>query len=114
MSSNQPLVDLARHDARLYQLKQQIVALPRRLADLDQERLRLERQLREAEARWEQAEAARRKLELELSEFRDKRAKSEARLATLTSTEQYQALVKEMAIQSERIDALESSILEAM
>jgi predicted nucleic acid-binding Zn-ribbon protein len=43
-----------------------------------------------------------------------KRAKSEARLATLTSTEQYQALVKEIAAQLERIDALESSILEAM
>ena len=114
MSSGHPLLCLARHDARLYHLKQQLASLPRRLAELDQERERLEREQREAEARHAQAELAQRKLETELREFRDKRAKSEARLATLTSTEQYQALVKEMAVQSQRIDALESSILEAM
>ena len=114
MSSSHPLVDLARHDARLFQLKHQIAAVPRRIGELNAERARLESQGREAEARYEQAEAARRKLELELAACREKRAKSEARLATLTSTEQYQALVREMAGQDERIDALESAVLEAM
>jgi hypothetical protein len=113
LSSN-PLVVLAREDARLFHLKQQIAALPRRIAELDAERARVQRQIAEAEARWDQAESARRRLETELAEFRAKRVKSEGRLGTLTSTEQYQALVKEMATQSEKIDALEVSILEAM
>lgn len=114
MDPNSVLVDLARQDAKLYQLRQQIQNLPRRIADLDAEAKRLDRQTREAEGRFEQAESARRKLETELAEFRAKRAKSESRLATLTSTEQYQALVKEMQMQAERIDALESAVLEAL
>jgi predicted nucleic acid-binding Zn-ribbon protein len=114
LTSNQLLVDLARSDARLFQLKQQITALPRRLLELDRERAHLARQQREAEARWEQVESARRKLESELAEFRAKRSKSEARLAALTSTEQYLAVQKEIATHAERIDALESSILEAL
>ena len=113
MSSN-PLVELAREDARLFQIKQQIAALPRRISELGAEGARVERQIAEAEARWDQAESARRRLETDLAEFRAKRAKSEGRLGTLTSTEQYQALVKEMTTQSEKIDALEVSILEAM
>jgi len=108
------LADLARRDARLFALKQQIQNIPRRIAELEAEVKRLEGEGRDAGARVDQAEAARRKLENELQEVRQRRTKSEGRLATLTSTEQYQAVVKEIAGHGERIDALESAVLEAM
>ena len=66
LSSN-PLVVLAREDARLFQLKQQIAALPRRIAELDAERARVLRQMAEADARCDQAESARRRLEMDLA-----------------------------------------------
>jgi predicted nucleic acid-binding Zn-ribbon protein len=109
-----PLVELAREDARLFQLKQQIGNLPRRLAELGKERAALELQGREAEARLQNADTTRRKLDGELGEARAKKSKSEGRLASITSTDQYQALQKEIVTMTERVDALESQVLEAM
>ena len=114
MSAPHVLVELAREDAKLYQLRQQIASLPRRLQDLEEKRSGLERQLQETEAVFRRTEGERRKLELELQELRQKRARSEARQSALTSTEAFQALVREMQQQDSRIDALESSLLEAM
>ena len=114
MTDRRILADLARRDARLFALKQQIQNIPRRIAELEAEVKRLEGEGRDAGARVDQAEAARRKLENELQEVRQRRTKSEGRLATLTSTEQYQAVVKEIAGHGERIDVLESAVLEAM
>jgi uncharacterized protein len=114
LTSRDTLLQLARQDARLYQLRQQIANLPRRLQELGNERLKLQVLLKEAEGRLQQAEAGRRKLETEAAEYRQRKAKSESRLASLTSTEQYQALQKEILLHSEKIDALESQILEAM
>jgi len=109
-----PLVELAREDARLFQIKQQIANLPRRLAELGKERAALELQGREAEARLQNADSTRRKLDGELVDARAKKSKSESRLASITSTDQYQALQKEIVTMTERIDALESQVLEAM
>ena len=114
MTTRDTFLQLARQDARLYQLRQQIANLPRRLQGLAKERLRLQTQLQEAEGRLQQADTGRRKLETELAEYRQRKAKSESRLASLTSTEQYQALVKEIQSHSDKIDGLESQILEAM
>ena len=114
MTANQVLVELAREDARLFQIKQQIANLPRRLQELARERARFEIQGKEAEGRLQQAESARRKLETELADTRARKAKSEARLASITSTDQYQAVSKEIATLSEKIDALESQVLEAL
>lgn len=114
MTDRRILADLARRDARLFALKQQIQNIPRRIAELEAEVNRLETERRDAMARVEQSEAAGRKLENELLEMKQRRTKSEGRLATLTSTEQYQAVVKEIAVHGERIDALESAILEVM
>ena len=108
------LVQLAREDARLYQIKQQIANLPRRLNDLAKERAVLELQGREAEGRLQNVDSTRRKLEGELSDARAKKAKSEGRLASITSTDQYQALQKEIITMSERVDTLESQVLEAL
>jgi predicted nucleic acid-binding Zn-ribbon protein len=110
----QVLVDLAREDARLFQIKQQIANLPRRLQELGRERARLEIQGREAEGRWQQAESGRRKLETELADTRARKTKSEQRLASITSTDQYQAVTKEIVTLGERIDGLESQVLEAL
>jgi predicted nucleic acid-binding Zn-ribbon protein len=98
----------------LYQLRQQIANLPRRIQELGAERQRIEVVRREAEGRFNQSETARRKLETELAEYRQRKTKSEARLATLTSTEQYQAVQKEIASHTQHISQLEDSILEAM
>ena len=114
MSAQTVLVELAREDARLYQLRQQIASLPRRLQELESQRQEMRRQVQECDAVFQRTERERRKLELELQECRQKRAKSETRLAALTSTEQYQALQREMQQQDGRIDELESSLLEAM
>jgi predicted nucleic acid-binding Zn-ribbon protein len=108
------LVELAREDARLFQVKQQITNLPRRLQELGRERARLEVQAKEAEGRLQQAESARRKLENELTDTRARKNKSESRLASITSTDQYQAVTKEIETLGARIDALESQVLEAI
>lgn len=114
MTSRDILLQLARQDARLYQLRQQVANLPRRLQELAAERLRWQGQRAEAEGRLQQAEAGRRKLENELLASRQRKAKSESRLSSLTSTEQYQALQREIQSHSEKIDTLESQVLEAM
>jgi predicted nucleic acid-binding Zn-ribbon protein len=114
VTANQTLVELAREDARLFQIKQQIANLPRRLQELARERARFEIQAKEADGRLQQAESARRKLETDLGDTRARKAKSEARLASITSTEQYQAVSKEIATLGERIDTLESQVLEAL
>jgi predicted nucleic acid-binding Zn-ribbon protein len=114
VTDTQALVELAREDARLFQIKQQIANLPRRLQELARERARFEIQGREAEGRLQQAESARRKLETELADTRARKAKSEARLASITSTDQYQAVSKEIVTLSDKIDALESQVLEAL
>lgn len=108
------LVELARQDARLFQLRQQIAALPRRIENLDADRLRVESQLQESDAIYDKVERERRKIEIELQEYRQRRAKSEARQSSLTSTDQYQALLREIEQQEARIDELESALLEAM
>ncbi len=110
----QTLLELAREDARLFQIKQLLANLPRRIQELGKERVILELQAREAEGRWQNAESARRKLENDLSDARAKKAKSESRLGAITSTDQYQALTKEIITMGERIDALESQVLEAI
>jgi predicted nucleic acid-binding Zn-ribbon protein len=114
MNTNPVLVDLAREDARLYQLRQQITSLPRRLQELESQRRQLQRQLKDCEAVYEKTEKERRKLELDLQEMRQRRAKSEARQSAVTSTESLQALEREMQKQDARIDELESLVLEAM
>ena len=114
MSAQTLLVELAREDARLYQLRQQIASLPKRLKELVSRRQDLQRQVQECEGVYQRTERERRKLDTELQDCRAKRARSETRLAALTSTEQYQALQREMQQQDGRIDALESALLEAM
>jgi len=47
MSAQTVLVELAREDAKLYQLRQQIASLPRRLQDLEAQRRDVERQLQD-------------------------------------------------------------------
>lgn len=114
MTANTTLVELAREDARLFQIKQQIANLPRRLHELARERARFEIQGKEAEGRLQGAESARRKLETELADTRARKAKSESRLASITSTDQYQAVTKEIETLGEKIDGLESQVLEAL
>jgi len=111
---SEPLVALAREDAKLFQLKQQIDSIPGRLADLQRQATRIERDIRDAEAIYEKLEKERRKLENELAEARQRRTKSEARQSVVTSTDQYQALMREMQQLDGRIDELESALLEAM
>ena len=67
MSSDPVLVELAREDARLFQLRQQVAALPKRITGLDDEKKRAQRQLEECEAVYQKQEKARRKLENEKS-----------------------------------------------
>jgi predicted nucleic acid-binding Zn-ribbon protein len=114
LSAQTVLVELAHEDARLYQLRQQIASLPRRLQELEIQRADLQVQLQDCEAVYQRNERERRKLDLDLQDCRAKRVKSEGRLAALTSTEQYQALQREIQQQDTRIDDLESSLLEAM
>ena len=114
MSTDPILIELAREDAALYQMRQQVAALPQRIRGLDDEKRSVEGQLADAEAVFQKAEKERRKLETELQDVKARRAKSETRLSALTSTDQYQALQREMAQQDSRIDELESSVLEAM
>jgi predicted nucleic acid-binding Zn-ribbon protein len=108
------LIELAREDARLYQLKQQIDSIPGRIQDLQRQAKRVERDIRDAEAIYDKVERERRKLENELAEARMRRKKSEARQSSITSTDQYQAVQREIQQLDARIDELESQILESM
>ena len=114
MSTDPILIELAREDALLFQMRQQVGTLPTRIAGLDDDKKRIEQQILDAEALYEKAEKERRKLETELQDVKSRRAKSEARQSALTSTDQYNALMKEIQQQDARIDQLESSVLDAM
>jgi predicted nucleic acid-binding Zn-ribbon protein len=114
MSTDPILVELAREDALLFQMRQQVAALPKRISGLDEDKNRLERQLADVEAVFQRTEKERRKLEIELEEFKQKRAKSESRESALTSLGQLEALQREMRQQDARIEELETSVLEAM
>ncbi len=114
MSTDPILIELAREDALLFQMRQQVATLPTRIAGLDDDKKRIEQQMLDAEAIYEKAEKERRKLETELQDVKSRRAKSESRQSALTSTDQYNALMKEIQQQDARIDQLESSVLEAM
>lgn len=114
MSTDPILVELAREDALLFQMRQQVAALPQRIAGLDEDKDRLERQLADVEAVFQKIAKELRKLELELEEVKQRRAKSAARESALTSLGQVEALKREMQQQDVRIDELESLLLEAM
>jgi len=114
LSTDPILIELAREDALLFQMRQQVATLPKRLQDIGTEKKQVEQRIADTEAIFQKSEKERRKLENELQEVKARRAKSEARQSLLTSTDQYQALLREMAHQATRIDELESAILEAM
>lgn len=114
MSTDPVLIELAREDALLFQMRQQVATLPKRITDLDDEKKRVERALADAEAVFEKTEKERRKFETELQDVKARRTKSDSRRSAVTSTDQYQALLKEIQQQDSRIDELESLVLEAM
>jgi predicted nucleic acid-binding Zn-ribbon protein len=114
VSSNPALIELARQDARLFQLRQQIASLPQRLQQLDHDLARTRRLVGEAEAIYDKAEKAQRRLEIDLQDAKQRRTKSEGRQASLTSTHEYQAVMKEIELATGKIQDLESSVLEAM
>ena len=107
-------IELAREDAKLFQLKQKIAAIPGRIVALEGEGARVESDLLDTEAIYEKMQREHRKLENALAEARQRRIKSEARQSVITSTDAYQALVREIQQLDARIDELESHILESM
>lgn len=111
---NPALIELARQDARLFQLRQQIATLPLRIQQLERDHSRARRQIQEAVAICEKAEKAQRRLEIDLQDAKQRRSRSEARQMSLTSTDQYQAVMREIEQATTTIDELESSLLEAM
>lgn len=114
MSSSAVLVELAREEARLYQLKQQVASLPRRLQELEASQRGVQRQREEAQAIHQKTERERRKLEVELQETQQKRTKAEQRQSSITNTQQYQASVREIESLTSRVGTLESAVLEAI
>ena len=114
MSSSEVLVELAREEARLYQLKQQVQSLPRRLQELDTSKRALQRQRDEAQAIHQKTERERRKLEVELQEAVQQRTKAESHQKAITNTQQYQANLRAIEQLTARIGGLESAVLEAI
>jgi len=108
------LIELAREDAKLYQLKQQIDSIPGRIQELQRQTKGVEREIRDSQAIFDKVERERRKIENELGEARLHREKSEERKPRITSTDQYRALEREIQQLDARIDELESQLLEAM
>ena len=114
MSSSAVLVELAREEARLYQLKQQVASLPRRLQELDANKRSLQRQRDEAQAIHQKTERERRKFEVELQEAVQQRTKAESHQKAITNTQQYQANLRAIEQLTARIGGLESAVLEAI
>jgi uncharacterized protein len=114
MSSSAVLVELAREEARLYQIKQQVASLPRRLQELEASQRGVQRQRDECQAIHQKTERERRKLEVELQETMQQRTKAESRQSSITNTQQYQANVREIENLTIRVGGLESAVLEAI
>lgn len=105
---------LQQADAEIARLREEIAALPRRVAVIEAKLAGTRAQIEKAKQALAATQSARRKLETEIQDHREKISKYRDQSLAVKTNEQYKALLHEIEFAEQHIRACEDKILEGM
>lgn len=108
------LIALQQADAEVARLREEIAALPRRVAVIEAQLAGTRAEIEKAQQALAATQAARRKLETEIQDHREKISKYRDQSLAVKTNEQYKALLHEIEFTERHIRAAEDKILEGM
>ena len=108
------LISLQQVDGEVARLREEIAALPRRVAVIEAKLAGTQAQIDKAQQGLGANQAARRKLETEIQDHREKISKYRDQSLAVKTNEQYKALLHEIEFAEQHIRAAEDKILEGM
>ena len=108
------LIVLQQVDGEVARLREEIAALPRRVAVIEAKLAGTQAQIEKAQQGLGANQAARRKLETEIQDQRGKISKYREQSLAVKTNEQYKALLHEIEFAEQQIRAAEDKILEGM
>lgn len=108
------LLSLQAADREISRLRQEIGALPKRIADVEAKLNTARNQVEAAKARIKSGEAARRKHEADIQAERQKISKYRDQSLDVKTNDQYKALMHEISFSEKNISSIEDQILETM
>lgn len=108
------LIALQQVDGEVARLREEIAALPRRVAVIEAKLAGTKAQIEKAQQGLGANQAARRKLETEIQDQREKISKYRDQSLAVKTNEQYRALLHEIEFAEQHIRACEDKILEGM
>ncbi|MDP9263221.1 MAG: C4-type zinc ribbon domain-containing protein [Acidobacteriota bacterium] len=108
------LIALQQVDGEVARLREEIAALPRRVAAIEAKLAGTRTEIEKAQQGLAVHQAARRKLETEIQDHRGKISKYREQSLAVKTNEQYKALLHEIEFAEQQIRACEDKILEGM
>ena len=108
------LIALQQADAEIARLREEIATLPRRVAAIEAKLAGTKAQIEKAQQGLAANQPARRKLETEIQDHREKTSKYREQSLAVKTNEQYKALLHEIEFAEQQIRACEDKILEGM
>ena len=108
------LMALQQADGEIARLREEIAALPRRVAAIEAKLAGTKAQIEKAQQGLAANQTARRKLETEIQDHREKISKHRDQSLAVKTNEQYKALLHEIKFDEQHIRAAEDKILEGM
>ena len=108
------LIALQQADAEVARLREEIAALPRRVAVIEAKLAGTREQIEKAQQALAAHQTARRKLETEIQDHREKISKYRDQSLAVKTNEQYKALLHEILFTEQQIRAAEDKILDGM
>jgi predicted nucleic acid-binding Zn-ribbon protein len=114
LSDLERLIQLQQADREVQRLEEEVAALPRRVAAIEAKLADTRAAVEKAQATIKADEAARRKLETQIQDARQKISKYRDQSLEVKTNEQYRALMQEISYAEQEIGKLEDKILEGM
>jgi predicted nucleic acid-binding Zn-ribbon protein len=108
------LICLQQVDEEMLRAAADLVALPKRITDLEQRLAKRQKDVAAAEAKVKEEEATRRRLEGDLKSQQVKIAKFKSQTDSVKNNEQYQALLHEISFSEQEIRRIEDAELDCM
>ncbi|MGH9492940.1 MAG: zinc ribbon domain-containing protein, partial [Terriglobales bacterium] len=108
------LIALQQADVEIARLREEIETLPRRVAAIEATLAGTKAQIEKAQQALAANQSARRKLETEIQDHREKISKYREQSLAVKTNEQYKALLHEIEFDEQHIRACEDKILEGM
>ena len=108
------LICLQQVDEEILRAAMELVALPKRITELEQRLVKRQKDVAAAEAKVKEEEATRRRLEGDLKSQQAKIVKFKSQTDSVKNNEQYQALLHEISFAENEIRRIEDSELDCM